>query len=149
MSDSRFFKMIIAIVPMFTAGLYLLGLTYHEGFLSVYGVEPSLFPLASDVALLQGFFALIPIGLQPFIDAVAAIFLVFVMGFLATMLSSSAHVQAKFISWLRNSELIFWLKKFKPTEKLVNILDKSATAYLYFSGLIFLILLPFFIAILS
>ncbi len=61
MSDSPFFRMLL-VVPVLTATLYLMGLSSHVGFLDIYGVDRSLFPLASDTALLQGFFTLVVIG---------------------------------------------------------------------------------------
>ncbi len=143
MSDSKFFKTLAIVVPVITAGLYLLGLTYHEGFLAVYGIELPLFPLASDIALLQGFFALIPIGMQPFLNAMLSILLVFIMGFLAAMLSSHSRVK------LVLAKIVSWLRKYMPSERVSKILDKVSTAYLYFAAAFFLIVLPFFIAILS
>ena len=45
----------MALVPLLTAALYLLGLSYHEGYLEIYGLNNSQFPIASDKALSTGF----------------------------------------------------------------------------------------------
>jgi hypothetical protein len=45
----------LALVPLLSAALYLLGLSYHEGYLEIYGLNSSQFPIASDKALSTGF----------------------------------------------------------------------------------------------
>ena len=83
MSDSPFFRMLLAVVPVLTATLYLMGLSSHEGLLDVYGVDSSLFPLASDTALLQGFFTLIVVGAKSILNTFYVIFLLFALIVLA------------------------------------------------------------------
>lgn len=141
MSDSKFINTALAVVPVFSAALYLMGFMYYQGFLDVYGVESSLFPLASDTTLLYGFYVLIPTvaSLTPVFYAVLAMFaLMFMLG-LAYLLASSSRVDAlhkrvfakKANKNKRNPEI---------KQKLDDILVKGETAYYYYLG-IFLILL--------
>jgi hypothetical protein len=53
------FELLAAIaLPVFTALLYLIGLSHHEGYLEVYGLDSSQFPIPSDKALFAGFITL-------------------------------------------------------------------------------------------
>jgi len=63
---------ILTVLPVLSAGLYLMGATYHQGYLDVFGLDDSLFPLATDKALLSGFLALVTFGLVPMLYSIFA-----------------------------------------------------------------------------
>ncbi len=142
MSDSHFFKTLAIVVPVTTAGLYLLGLTYHEGFLAAYGIEPSLFPLASEIALLQGFFVFAPaaFSLKPVLYAVIAMFGVLFMAVIAYVLASNSRVQAIQIRFF-SRKLRIDKKNPEIKQKIGDFVEKSEAIYQYFIGafLIFLV----------
>jgi hypothetical protein len=143
MSDSPFFRILLAVVPVLTATLYLMGLSFHEGFLDIYGVDSSLFPLASDTALLQGFFTLLLIGALPILNKFYVVLLLFALVVLAAILSSHSRVKAI------QSKIAVRLQKCMPSKEISGILDKSSTGYIYIVGIFLLIFLPFYIASLS
>lgn len=143
MSDSPFFRILIAIVPIMTATLYLAGLTYYEGFVGGYGVDPSLFSLASDTTLLYGFFSLGAIGLQPFNNIILIVLSLLLLIVLTAILSSDARVKAI------QTKVVSRLERHMPSKEVSGILDKGSTSYLYIAGTFLLVFLPFFIAVLS
>jgi hypothetical protein len=55
-------QLIVTVLPVLSAGLYLLGLSYHQGYLSAFGIDDSLYPLPTDLALFSGLFALIGVS---------------------------------------------------------------------------------------
>ena len=110
----------LTILPIISAGLYLLGFSYHQGYLEAFGIEDSLFPLATDKALLFGFFAFVSFSLVPMLYIVAAV------------LSSSPrakHLYTKLAGKLRS---LCSKQKISPT--LSEYVDKSGIAYSYAVG---------------
>ncbi len=140
MSDSKFINTALAVVPVFSGTLYLMGYMYYLGFLDVYGIESSLFPLPSDITLLYGFYVLIPtvVSLAPVFYAVLAMFILLLMLGLTYLLASNSRVVslhkrlfAKKANKNKNNPEI--------KKKLDDILDKGETIYYYYLG-VFLIL---------
>jgi hypothetical protein len=143
MSDSPLLKILLAVVPVLSATLYLLGLTYNEGFLGAYGVEPLLFPLPSDITMLYGFFALGAIGLQPFYNIFLIVFSLLLIVILVAIFSSHSRVKALQV------KIALRLQRYMPSKEVRGILDKGSTGYLYIIGVFLMLFLPFFIAVLS
>lgn len=143
MNDSPLIKILLALIPVLSVTLYMLGLTYYEGYLGSYGVEPTLFLLPSDVTLLYGFFALLQIGFQPFYMIFLIVVSLFFIVFVVVILSSHSSVKELQI------KLATYLQKIKPSEKTSEVIDKGSTVYLYIFGVFFIVILPYFLAIQS
>jgi hypothetical protein len=59
MERDRGLKLLVAILPLLTGWLYLLGIAHHQGYLSAYGAHHSLIPIGFEGALLTGLISLI------------------------------------------------------------------------------------------
>lgn len=94
MKVSRFIQILLTVLPVLTAGLYLLGLAYHQGYLFPFGLNESLFPLPSDKALSMGFYSLVVITFPAGIYAIGTIGAFVVLLVLAIVLSSKPRVAA-------------------------------------------------------
>ena len=136
MNESRL-KTILTVLPVLSAGLYLMGATYHQGYLDVFGLDDSLFPLATDKALLSGFLALVTFGLVPMLYSIfAGISLAFTV-LVAAVLSSYPKVR----HWqsVILAKLPKWRAKSQPFEAMNDLVDKSATIYGYSVGVFLLV----------
>ena len=53
-------------IPIFltsiTALLYVIGITYYESFLSIFGIDKSQFPISFDIMLFKGFVSTVVLG---------------------------------------------------------------------------------------
>jgi len=47
--------------------LYTLGLNFYQGFLSVFGLEESMFPLTLDQTMFTGYISMVHMGVKPFL----------------------------------------------------------------------------------
>lgn len=146
MNESRL-QTVLTVLPVVSAGLYLLGAMYHQGYLYGFGLEDSLFPLAIEKTLLSGFVAFISFGLVPMLYAIAAILVLLFTVLVATVLSSTIRVkrwQAKIAAKLpsRSSK-----SESSPTMK--HFIDKSESIYGYMVGTFLLIFSLLIIALLS
>lgn len=147
MNESRL-QPILAIIPVVSAGLYLLGFAYHQGYLDAFGIDDSLFPLATDRSLLFGFFAAISMGLVPMLYALGAVAMLFITVVVVAVISSAPRVQQL------QARLLEKLRSFRhrgETSPTMNALvDKSGTLYGYVGGtflaLFLLALVPVFAA---
>jgi hypothetical protein len=131
MNESRL-QTALAVVPVVSAGLYLLGFAYHQGYLDGFGIEDSLFPLAADRSLLFGFFAFVSFGLVPMTYALAAFVFLFFTVVVAAVISSAPRVkeiQTRIITKLRS-----WLHKREPSPSMSFWVDKSGAVYGYAAG---------------
>lgn len=136
MNDSRL-QTILATVPVATAGFYLLGFAYHQGYLDTYGIGESLFPLTIDRALLLGFIASVNMGLVPMFYAIGAIGALFVTVAVAAVISSAPRVkllQARLIAKVRSRR-----HKDEVSPTMNALVDQSSTIYSYVIS-VFLIL---------
>ena len=102
--DRPMLQTALTVLPIVTAGLYLLGLTYHQGFLEGFGIEETLFPLSVDRTLFQGFVASMMLGAKPFFYSLVAASAIFLTAVLGALISSSQRVRAlvrSISAWLR------------------------------------------------
>ena len=133
MSLPRPLQTLLTVLPVLSAGLYLLGLSYHQGYLDAFGLDDSLFPLSSDKALFKGFFSLVIVAFPAGVYAAFAIGSFVILIALAAILSSSARVR---------SIGAYIKKRFskKPTPAISSTaevwLDKSAVVYGYVAGIV-------------
>lgn len=146
MTDSRL-QTILTVLPVLSAGLYLMGATYHQGYLDAFGIDDSLFPLASDKALLSGFFALITFGLVPMLYTIfAGLALAFTV-MVAAVLSS--HPGVKHWQSIVFSKLSKLQVKNAPSNAINDLADKSATVYGYSIGFFLVVISLLVVAVLS
>jgi hypothetical protein len=73
MSESRL-QAVLAVLPIVSGGLYLLGFAHHQGYLDAFGIDDSLFQLATDRSLLLGFYAALGLILLPSFYTLCAVF---------------------------------------------------------------------------
>lgn len=119
----------LTVLPIVTAGLYLLGLTYHQGFLEGFGIEETLFPISIDRTLFQGFIAFVTLSAKPFAYSFVAAMAILTTAFLGAIISSNDCIKR----W--GSTLSSKLKKTsqkKPlSERASWVLDKAGTVAIY------------------
>lgn len=140
MKPSRLLQTLFTVLPVLTAGLYLLGLTYHQGYLDVFGINDSVFPLASDRALLNGFFSLLVVSFPGILYMLGAIAAFVVLVVVVAVLSSTARVKAVVARGR------IWLERRRPNQPIGspianNLVDKGAALYGYTAGLLLALLL--------
>lgn len=140
-------QILITVLPVLSAGLYLLGLSYYQGYLGVYGIDTSLYPLASDLALFSGLFALMGVSLPAVLYALIALCLFIFAVLAAAVLSSSSRVQALGQSLARRIEKL--RPRHPPTLASTALLDKSFLVYGYSTGLIAIFVALLFMAVFS
>lgn len=147
MKPTQIIKISLTVLPILTAGLYLLGLSYHQGYLAAYEINDSLFPLASDKALFNGFFNLLTFTFPSIIYTVGALGSFIILAVVATGLSSTVRVKAL------ATKAKYWIaeKKRHPIDTTTsnNLINKSATLYVYTSGIFLILLILFVMTILS
>lgn len=136
---------VLTVLPIVTAGLYLLGLTYHQGFLEGFNIEESLFPLSVDRTLFQGFVAFMTLSAKPFYYSLIAAAAVFSTGVMAAVISSNQRVR----NWghLLASKLRQPSNKDPLSESAFLCIDKMITALIYAGIVIFIYLGLFIVAI--
>ena len=141
-------KTILLVLPVISAGLYLLGSTYHQGYLDGFGLEESLFLIPTDRSLLFGFFSLLNLGIVPIVYSLLAAMLLIVATLVVAILASTER--AKF--WLIKIRELFNRKsslKINPSENMVNLVDKGAGFYMYAAGIFLVMVILLLIALLS
>ncbi len=146
MTNSRL-QTILTVLPVLSAGLYLMGATYHQGYLDAFGVDDSLFPLASDKALLSGFIALITFGLMPMLYTILASLALAFTVIVAAVLSS--HPRVKHWQSIVITKLSKWRVKNTPSDAMNDLADKSATIYGYSVGAFLVVISLLVVAVLS
>lgn len=85
-SNWQFVHTLLAATPLLTAAIYLMGMAYHYGYITTFGLDSTEFSLPADTTLLYGFISLIGL-LSPygwwFLGGFAALFVcLFLMLFL-------------------------------------------------------------------
>jgi len=146
MNESRL-QLALAVLPVLSAGLYLMGVTYHQGYLDGFGIEDSLFPLSIDRSLLSGFLALVSFGLIPMAYTVFAAMALATSVVVAAALSSIPRVnrwQAIVLTKLHSMR-----SKNAPPPALNNLSDKWATVLMYVVGVFVVVFLLAVVAVLS
>lgn len=58
-SNWQFVHTLLAATPLLTAAIYLMGMAYHYGYITTFGLDSTEFPLPADTTLLYGFISLI------------------------------------------------------------------------------------------
>lgn len=108
-SNWHFVHSLLAATPLLTAAIYLMGMAYHYGYITNFGLDSTEFSLPADTTLLYGFISLMGLVspyrwwvLGSFITLILSLFF---MLFLPTVrLDITLYWQR---SWLR--EVVFWL----------------------------------------
>lgn len=138
---------LLTVLPVLSAGLYLLGATYHQGYLDGFGIDDSLFLLPTDRSFLLGFFSLVSYAFVPMIYTGLAIVLLIIAVVIAAVLSSTDRAKR----WQAVLERKFKAHpiKVQPSEAVVNLIDKGATLYIYIFGIALLFVILLIIAVLS
>lgn len=145
-NDSRM-QTILTVLPVLSAGLYLMGTTYHQGYLGAFGLDDSQFPLATDRSLLSGLLALVTFGLVPMLYTLFAVFALAFTGMVAAILSS--HPRVKHWQSVVIAKLASWRPKNRPTEGMNHLVDKGATMYGYAVGVFLVVFSLVVVAALS
>ncbi|MGJ7498364.1 hypothetical protein ACSFA8_25325 [Variovorax sp. RT4R15] len=146
MNDSRL-KTLLTVLPVLSAGLYLFGATYLQGYLNAFGVDDSMFPASIDRLLFSGFIALVTFGLVPYVYAFLAMLALVAAVLIAAVLSSVPRVQrwqtilTKKVGNLRSDR--------KPSPVVNALLDKGETIYVYALGTFAIALLLVLLVVLS
>lgn len=133
MSESRL-QTAITVIPVITAVLYLLGTAYYQGYLAGFGLEDSLFPLATDRSLFSGFVAFVSFGAVPTVYAVSAIFIFCFVILFAAILSSTERVK-RLQAWVKGKLRSLHLKS-EPSPAMIDLVDKTSTVYYYAAGIL-------------
>lgn len=137
---------LLAVLPALTAGLCLLGLEYHQGYLLAFGLDDSLFPLASEKILFSGFFSFVSITFPAWLYAFIAIGAFFILVIVVWVLSSTSLVNTcitSIKSKLRHEKI----KEISP--EMDSLLDKISIAFGLVGGLIIALLLLVTVAVFS
>ena len=146
MNNSRL-QTILTVLPVLSAGLYLMGATYHQGYLEAFGLDDSLFPLASDKALFSGFLALVTFGLVPMLYSVlAGVVLAFTV-LVAAVLSS--HPRVRHWQSVIVARLSKWRAQSPPPQPMNDFVEKGATIYGYSVGVFLVVVSLLVVAVLS
>lgn len=147
MKPTQTLQTLLAVLPVFTAGLYLLGLSYQQGYLITFGINDTVFPLASDQALFTGFLSLANLTFPAGFYAIVALGLFVILVIIAAIFSSTTRIQS-LVTPIRA-----WLIHRRPKVTLSpttdELMEKSTMAYGYGAGFVIGVLLLFFIVIFS
>lgn len=133
---------ILAILPVVTSGLYLLGFSYHQGYLESFGIEDSLFNLTSDRSMFIGLYTALSLILLPSFYTVIAVFVLFVVVVLVGIFSSLPRVrevQQKVVVKYR------WRFGRGIAPNIVSMVESTGTLYFYVVGFFFTCVLLTFI----
>lgn len=109
---TRSVQLILALLPMITASLYVIGRCVNSGYVEGFGIDASLFPLTFDNTIFHGFVVFLEIVVQPSIDILSVLIAVLFGGIFYSML---VGVFPKVVAPL-NNRLDKFLLKLKITE---------------------------------
>lgn len=125
---------LLTVLPVLSGGLYVIGVTYQEGYLAGFGVENSLFVLSPDRILFLGLTSLISFGIKPLAYSVVAVLALTTAVLIAAVLSSLPAVQqrqARFVRWLASKR-----KAGNAAPSMLALVDKSEVLYSYALGIL-------------
>jgi flagellar basal body-associated protein FliL len=141
-------QLILTVLPVLSAGLYLVGSIYRESYLLEFGVDDSLFGLSIDRILLHGFSSFMSFSLLPFVYGILIALLLIAVTVLAASLAFlpvvhriHAAAQKRIVS-ARN-----WIgRKLKrgaqqPAPTMMKLVDRSEVLYGYILLLLGIVLL--------
>lgn len=126
-------KTILTVLPVLSAGLYLLGTAYYQGYLATYGIDDSLFPISTERTLLVGFIAFVNVGFIPLGYTVLAFMCLVFAVLVAAVLSSTPmlhNLKAAFLAKVAR----FRHAKSIP-ESIENLTGKGESIYTYLAGI--------------
>ncbi|WP_223944165.1 cytochrome c biogenesis protein ResB [Aeromonas caviae] len=108
-SNWHFVHTLLAATPMLTAAIYLMGMAYHYGYVTTFGLDSTEFSFPADTTLLYGFISLIGL-ISPYRWWILGGFItlilgLFVMLFLPTVRLGTTRFWQR--AWLRNGILWF------------------------------------------
>lgn len=155
--NNSYFEKFTTVIPFLSAGMYLLGTMYHQGYLKAFGVDDSLFPLTIDEALFSGFFASVRFGLEPIFYVIIAIFVLLLATCLAIVIFSVGGVKkfmAKIMPKMARAKMalakyFFPKRTIELSERMKNVIDKGGAIYIYIAGISLLALSLWFVAAVS
>jgi hypothetical protein len=130
-------RIVLTVLPIITAGLYLIGLAFHQGYLEGFGIEETLFPLSLERTLFQGFVAFLTLGAKPILYSVLAVMVLFISAVIVAVLSSSERVR----KWA-----VLTLNKFKAKKQVKSniptwaseLIDAIANIFVFIAIIFFL-----------
>uniref|UniRef100_UPI000D367548 hypothetical protein n=1 Tax=unclassified Variovorax TaxID=663243 RepID=UPI000D367548 len=125
---------LLTVLPVLSGGLYVIGMTYQEGYLAGFGVEVSLFALPTDRILFLGLTSLISFGIQPLVYSVLVVLALVSAVLIAAVLSSLPAVQqrqARFTQWINSKR-----GTNKAAPSMIVLMDKSEVLYGYVVGIL-------------
>jgi hypothetical protein len=114
---------VLPVISVLSAGLYLFGTTYLQGYLNAFGIDDSMFPNSIDRLLFSGFAALVTFGVVPFVYAFLAMLALVAAVLIAAVLSSLPRVQKRQDTLL--SKLRSMQSSRRPSPAVTAMLDKS------------------------
>lgn len=120
----RVLGLVLSALPIFAAGLFLLGNSWHQGYLEGFGVDGSLFPLRYYDVLFLGFFASLLVGLEPTKYVLFWLFLAF---FVALTVAVLARVPS-FVSWWESIRAATAPRSVKDRSEADKLVDLTGTA---------------------
>lgn len=124
---------LLTVLPVLSGGLYVIGVTYQEGYLAGFGVENSLFMLPPDRLLFLGLTSLISFGIGPMVYGVVAVLALVAAVMAAAVLSSLATVQE--LQAKLAARLAIKSKLGKPAPSMLALADRSEVLYGYVVGI--------------
>lgn len=129
-------KLLLTVLPVFTAGLYLVGAVYQDSYLLAFGVDSSMFVTAIDRVLLYGFTSLVAFGLKPAVNAILIALSLIFASIVAAVLSSVPTVDRLQAAVIRKLNWTLPERAFKPKPAMLALVDKGELIYSYITALL-------------
>lgn len=147
-SNWHFVHTLLAATPLLTAAIYLMGMAYHYGYISTFGLDSTEFSFPADTTLLYGFISLIGL-ISPYRWWILGGFItlilgLFVMLFLPTVRLGTTRLWQR--AWLRNG--ILWLAHKLRSRKfsfIITCLDFFVRLY----DKLFIVVMPILLTMLA
>lgn len=138
---------LLTVLPVLSAALYFMGITYHQGYLAAFGLDDSQFPLASDKSLVSGLLALVTFSIKPMFYAVLAACTLVITVIVTAILSS--YPKVKYWQSVIFAKLSLRKNKNTTSKEMNNLVNVSATIYGYSVGILLVLILLVVGAVLS
>lgn len=147
-SNWHFVHTLLAATPLLTAAIYLMGMAYHYGYISTFGLDSTEFSLPADTTLLYGFISLIGL-ISPYRwwilgSFITLFFGLFIMLFLPTVRLGTTQLWQR--AGLRNG--ILWLAHKLRSRRfsfIITCLDFVARLY----DKLFIVVMPILLTMLA
>jgi hypothetical protein len=146
MNESRL-KILLTVLPVLSAGLYLMGATYHQGYLAAYGIDDSVFPLPTERLLFAGLITFVSFSVFPLVYSAGAVIALVAAVMIAALLSSVPAVRR----WEMRVRSCLPKVKLRsgPTPTMTALVDRTVSLYAYAVGGLVVFALLLFAAVLS